>query len=462
MPTASTGHPIRTHPPLGRDAIGRVLDSLVRWELAALFRRRGEPAPERVGARTPLGEAGVGLDSIELIGLGTAVAEYFHLGEAGNEDNLLRRPTLERWRRVVLDARACCDERITFRTSGSTGDAQPCTHALAALRAEALEFAALHAPHAPRRVVLAAPAHHIYGFIHGTLVPAALGVPVVDAAGWGPGQWRRGLQAGDIVTSHPLLWASIAQAVPRLRAGVRGVTSTAPCDPALIGRLRDQGLDAMIDVYGASETAGIGWRDDPHAPYALLSRWERATDGADGATRLRAAGADPAGPTAPAWGSAAPVEPVEPVESAEPVELADRIEWVGARALRPAGRRDGAVQVGGVNVWPARIARRIAGWPGVAACVVRPMAPHEGMRLKAFVVLVPQRDEAAARAAVAARMRRELPAPERCALAFGAALPRNAAGESCDWPLDGAPGSLAAPIPVEPFELFEAGAHAGA
>lgn len=35
----------------------------------------------------------------------------------------------------------------------------------------------------------------------------------------------------------------------------------------------------MVEVYGSSETAGIGWRDEPEEPYRLLPHWSVGDDG---------------------------------------------------------------------------------------------------------------------------------------------------------------------------------------
>jgi long-chain acyl-CoA synthetase len=63
--------------------------------------------------------------------------------------------------------------------------------------------------------------------------------------------------------------------------------------------------------------------------------------------------------------------------------------------VRSAGRAEGAVQVGGVNVFPDVVGRVLTAHSGVAQAAVRLMRPEEGTRLKAFVVPQPQADRAA-------------------------------------------------------------------
>ena len=62
-----------------------------------------------------------------------------------------------------------------------------------------------------------------------------------------------------------------------------------------------------------------------------------------------------------------------PDASHSPVRLEDHLLWLDDRNFLPTGRRDNAVQVGGVNVYPARIAAKIQSLPEIAACAVRPL-----------------------------------------------------------------------------------------
>lgn len=400
----------------------RVLRSLVQWEVAAAFRRAGRAAPAAIGPHAPLGEAGVGLDSLDLIELSTTVAERFDLYSSGTEDNLLRRPTIARWAGVVHAAMTSTGPHaaLVFRTSGSTDEARAHRHPLARLAAEAATFAAL-VP-ATRRVLALAPAHHIYGFIHTVLLPAAAGVPVFDASDWGPGRMRRELRAGDLIVAFPLRWAQLARTVDAFPLGVTGVTSTAPMPPELARTLVRHGLSRLLQVYGSTETAGIGWRDEPEAPFRLLPRFVRGADGT-----------------------------LDEVDGERGIELPDHVEWTGDRLLSPQGRRDNAVQVGGVNVWPQRVARTLRSHPDVQDCAVRRMRPDEGERLKAFVVLRPASRGEARRCeqSLAEFLQARLSAPERPALAFGDCLPMDANGKPADWALPGGAthgGSIPAPL----------------
>ena len=111
--------------------------------------------------------------------------------------------------------------------------------------------------------------------------------------------------------------------------------------------------------------------------------------------------------------------------------LPDHIERIGDRGLRPTGRRDGAVQVGGYNVWPGRVAAMLRTLDGVVDAAVR--LGDDG-RLKGFIV----RDDAADPDLLSARIDQaiadRLAGPERPkSIRFGRSLPRDALGKLADW-----------------------------
>jgi 4-coumarate--CoA ligase (photoactive yellow protein activation family) len=247
------------------------------------------------------------------------------------------------------------------------------------------------------------------------LLPRALGIAeVLDLRGATPATLLREARAGDLIVAHPGWWEQAARLAPRFAAGVTGTSSTAPCPDPLAQALAEAGL-RLLQVYGSSETAGVGWRSEAGAPFALLPYWSRTEDTAELARSL------------PGGGIAR-------------YPLQDKLEWEDARRFRPAGRIDAAVQVGGVNVFPPYVAEVLRMHPLVADAVVRPMRPDEGRRLKAFVVPVEGLGEAgldALRTALPAWCAQRLSSAERpAALSFGTRLPRQASGKPADWIID--------------------------
>lgn len=351
-------------------------------------------------------------DSMERIAIAEAVARFFNVYESGLEDYLLRASTLGDCVDVVVEARARGSQAITFTTSGSTGSPVPCDHSWASLVGEVAFFAAkFHevANDPIRRVVAIAPPHHIYGFIFSVLLPEYLGVPVERGAQALSVAQRRHLRPGDAIVTHPFIWGRLAASGRAFPSGVIGLTSTAPSDPVTLSRLEELNLSTMVEIYGSSETAGIGFRTVSGDAFELLPRWRRAPEGA--ANHLVERG------TGEVW------------------TLSDHLEWLGQRAFKPAGRIDRAVQVGGVNVYPGRIAEHLEALPGVKSAAVRPMKPCEGDRLKAFVVPESsQRCNDALSQEIHRWCATNLSAPERPrTLTFGSKLPVNSMNKPGDW-----------------------------
>jgi len=117
--------------------------------------------------------------------------------------------------------------------------------------------------------------------------------------------------------------------------------------------------------------------------------------------------------------------------------MQDRVAWRDEHRFSVCGRRDEGVQVGGINVFPARVRQVLLDHPQVTDAVVRLMTPDEGSRLKAFVVNARGCDPVALQSALWAWAEARLTVPERPkAFTFGEHLPRNALGKLSDWPLD--------------------------
>jgi long-chain acyl-CoA synthetase len=400
-----------------RDGTGlqRVVADLLGAELAALRPGRqtlAQPWPASLDLRVDLGA-----DSLELMGLASALETQLHL-QGTADAPLLKHTLLADWldaARAGLDAHGSA---LTFRTSGSSGAPKPCTHPLALLWQEVEALARLLPGR--RRIVSLVPAHHIYGFLFTVLLPRRLGIDAVcDLRGHAPAALAARLKAGDLVIGHPDLWRAFGQAAGTLALApdIVGVTSTAPCPLDVARAALGTGLARLVQVYGSSETAGIGWRDEPEGGYTLFPYWSR---------------------TGEADAQADGLERQCPDGTRQPAMLQDRLAWRDDGRFQPDGRIDQAVQVGGVNVFPGYVADVLRLHPAVLEASVRRMRPDEGERLKAFVVV---RDgvtlDAGLQAALHAWLSERLTAPEcPAAYSFGPRLPRGASGKLADWIID--------------------------
>lgn len=380
---------------LSKAAIWRVLRSLLATELAALREQpMTELSPEDWRLDSDIHKGALALDSLEHLQLASAANRFFHLHASGLEDYLLRYKHFEQWVDVIITARERSSGTISVMTSGSSGEPKLCTHSWLHLMREVEYFAERYGDR--KRLVLDCPPHHLYGFIFGVLLADRLQLEVIERHALGSGG---ALQSGDLLIGFPQRWHFMLASQVEFPADCKVVSSTAPCPVPLMQSLRNK-VDEVCEVYGASETSGIAVRTEPGV-YRLLPHWERQDD-----THIF---------TTPDGALALP----------------DLVDWQNDTDFVIQQRRDGAVQVGGINVYPGHVAEVIKQSPLVADCVVRPYQVDGQLRLKAFVV--PADDEITERAlrTFAGNQLRSVERPQQYTL--GASLPRNDMGKLCDW-----------------------------
>lgn len=388
-------------PPISREALRRILASLVTEETRRARGNGGVTAPDRPDAwrdDRALSVGGRDLDSLETVHAAAALNEMFALDEDGREWRHRPPVTVGDWLDEIANRMSGPAPSVTVMTSGSTGIPKPCTHILDDLLEEAAWYRDL-LPSAGRVIALV-PAHHIYGLIWTALLPAALGISVVAATTMA----MPPLREDDLIVAVPDQWRALLRSRRPWPARVSGVSAGGPLEDALAGALRAAGLDRLWDVYGSSETGGVAMREAPGALYALLPRWRFAL----------------------------PVDEAAPLlidRLGRHVPLPDRIALEHDDRFSLIGRTDDAVQVGGVNVWPEQVARTLRSCPGVADVAIR-LGAHG--RLKAFVVPATSGDD------LRERLHHHASRLPRCeqrpiSYTFGDALPRNALGKASDW-----------------------------
>ncbi|MYN09599.1 AMP-binding enzyme [Pseudoduganella aquatica] len=395
-----------TRPWWQQDSLPRLIADLARSELAAM-RLSHAGLPHAPWSGELHFERDLGADSLERFQLATALSAALCMEQTGLDEQLPALPTLAGWCSIAQASLALQDAHISFRTSGSSGAPKQCQHALAQLEQEVQYWSGVLGP--VKRILYTVPAHHIYGFLFTVLLPQALpdAPQLVDARATLPARLAGLARTGDLIVSFPDYWAGVAAAGQPFAHGVAGITSTAPCPDPVALQLQALGLD-LLQIYGSSETAGIGWRRQAGEAYALLPYWDRTA------------------------------QPGMLLRDGREVALQDTLDWRGERAFVPAGRIDQAVQVGGVNVHPAATAAVLERHPGVAQASVRLMRPDEGQRLKAFIVPAPAgAQEAALAAELAAWARAHLTMAARpVSFTFGSNLPRTKQGKLADWIID--------------------------
>ena len=364
-----------------------VLQSLLGAELAAY---RGTSAPDWQDAPT--------IDFLERLHLAACVNEFFRLHETGVEDRLLMTTHIDDWAAIV--AQALDDTSgLTFRTSGSTGAPAAHLHRWEDIEAESRALIHRLAPVMPlNRVMGWLPLHHLYGFMWGVALPGVAGIArtSIESA------VLPSLSAGDLVVTVPPRWDYLARSPKPWPENVIGVSSSAPLAAATSEALAAQGLTGLLDIYGSTETGGVATRWRVADPYQLLAHWQRVD-----------------------------TQHIQRVNGDTAVPLLDDTQWVDDTRFIVKGRLDNVVIIGGVNVNPQYVAKRLRALESVADCAVRTTGSAAKLRLKAFVVPVNHPQETASEIA---HITAQWPAAERpVEVTYGDALPTNAMGKLTDW-----------------------------
>lgn len=396
------------HPSL----LHRFLDGLLRAEMARL-RPGGWAAKLDLWAPGRHWVHDLDADSLELMALAGALGAAVDLPDTEAAEALFENPTPGHWAQVAADCLDRQPDRMRYRSSGSTGTPRWHAHWLADLAQEMQVVGTVLGP--VQRIVSAVPCHHIYGHLFGVLLPWARNLPdlpFLSLHGRAPLALGAQLRPGDLVLGFPDWWELVVAQEVTWPAGVTGVTSTAPCPDRLAQALARQGLPRLVQVYGSSETAGVGWRDQPDQPFLLHPFWHRDASHPHRLLRQHASGDN------------------------SPAAAPDVLRWTGDRHFWPGERRDGAVQVGGVNVFPGAVRALLRGHPAVKDVAVRLHDFSGQPRLKAYVVPWPEADPGTLPEHLRQWAAERLPAAARPGhVAVGLALPVNAEGKDCDWPL---------------------------
>jgi 4-coumarate--CoA ligase len=348
-----------------------------------------------------LDEAGLGLDSLDQMGVRSALEEIFAVqGEPQLSGSA--RPTVADWAGFVTERWQLQEPTLWLRSSGTTGTPKTCSHRFADLLGEAEYFAKLVGPR--RRVLGLVPGEHIYGLIWTVLLPEVCSIPVSRMSGID----RIPLVSGDLVVAAPDHWRALVRAGARIPADVVGINAAGPLGHDDKRMLLAAGLARMIDVYGSSETGGIGTREGLSPTYTLLPRW-RFSPKTEASSEEQRSIVDSDGTE---------------------IDLPDTVLSRGT-GFELGPRRDGMVQVAGFNVDPYAVASVLKEHPAVHEAAVR---PGENGRLKAFLVPRAETDDDALRADVAAYAATRLPSHARpVAYRCGASLPKSALGKPGDW-----------------------------
>lgn len=302
------------------------------------------------------------------------------------------------------------ERTVVYESSGSSGLPKRLAHPYEAIVQE-VDCVAGFFP-GIRQVIGVTPQHHCFGFIFGILLHQRLGA-TYRALPSLPTIVRHALAPDTLFVGYPDLWNRLRPEEIKAPENLVCLSAGSPWPEENMQRMLDNGF-GVLEIYGSSENGAIGRRGGP-GDFTLLDYWRREADdeGQEGLSRALPSGKIIRCPRQ------------------------DVLAWADERRFRPLKRLDSAVQVSGINVYPARVARFLAEHPQVRDARVRLMRQEEGCRLKAFIVPATENaDPKTLRRELKKMCKSGLSAPERpVSFTFGPSLPRGEFGKDADWPV---------------------------
>jgi 4-coumarate--CoA ligase (photoactive yellow protein activation family) len=206
------------------------------------------------------------LESVQVMDLAARVNACFHIMETSPENYLLSSSAVDDWALKCVHARSQQSDQITFFTSGTTDEARPVTHQQAFIDRE-INFLCEYFGDLSCIIPLV-PAASIYGYLYTIALPQAAGAPVQLPS---EVQWNQ-LSENALIVGTPFTWSHLMRSMPGLNLRAKGVCSTAPLPQTLYETLLSRGI-SLTEVYGATETAGVGLRKAPKDPFELFPYW---------------------------------------------------------------------------------------------------------------------------------------------------------------------------------------------
>ncbi len=340
------------------DQIARVIGAVFADELSRRFNRHFDFLTIAAwGGETGFDDQGLKLNDEERAVCLSRAASFFGLDAVLFETRPVN--TIRETAETVSNEIQARLEHFSFKSAARADAKAGCRHRADEIFQDAA--AAANILYGRRRLLSFVAPHSLLGFELTILTPNLQGIESIDARGMTPEQLSATLAYGDVLVATPSLWRYMMRENLASPDNTMAVSFGEAMAPDLGAEMRKAGFGVLRELYGSTETGLMGWRDAPTEPFVFFDHWRR-----DGDDVLRAA----------------------PDGAERPAAAMDFLEWSGERTFVLSGRRDGAVQIGAVNVQPDDVARQLAQHPAIRQCVVKASRSGDGvMRLMAHIVL---------------------------------------------------------------------------
>lgn len=332
---------------IAEEQIARIIGGLVADELSSRFKRHTDFLTlASWTASTLLDSGGVDLTEEERRACAARCARFFGVDPAAVAGTPAA--AIADWASHIADLIGRSLTRFSFAAAGRDSESEATIHAADEVFSDAA--AAANLLYGRRRLISLVSPHGFLGFIVTVLTPNLQHIPAIDARGMPPDELQKTLAFGDVVVATPTLWRYMMREGVAAPDNAMGALFGEAMTPDLAADMRKAGFGAIRELYGSTENGLIAWRDSPSEAFVLFDHWRRQGEALARAT---------------------------PSGALRDVAPMDALEWTGEVTFRLGGRRDGAVQVGAVNVFPDRIAAIIRSHPSVEDCRIK-VARHSG------------------------------------------------------------------------------------
>ena len=323
------------------DQISAIIADLIEDELKWRFRRYFHDRAEDGG----LGD--LKFSDEERAAIVLRVGGFFDLGTDLQAE--LAQTPLPAWAAPIAVHLGAVNRRFRFTPAGRDSQTEACVHDADLLYAQGAAVSNLL--YGRRRLVSFVAPHSLIGFTQTVLAPNLQQIPCLDARGVPPTKIAADLAFGDAIVATPSHWRFLLREGFKAPENAMAVTFGEPLSGELSAEMRKSGFGAQREIYGSTESGLIAWRDSAGDAFNLFD-FLYAEENA--------------------------IIRETPRGERREIQLMDNLKWEGPRRFRLTGRRDGAVQIGAVNVFPERIAQTIEGHGRVVKCIVRAGAHPSG------------------------------------------------------------------------------------
>ena len=207
------------------------------------------------------------LDSLDLVSLATEIGTFFGVHHTGLEENLIRYRDVQSWNDIVFDSLKHYNTTITFFTSGTTGKAKKVEHLLEMIINEASFLSTLF--YEQTSITSFVRPHHIYGFIYTIVLPQILGVPVVYNEPL-PSRAFFKTAPNALIVATPTLYKELTLFEEHFAQNTIATSSTEELSKMTYELLQNKGIKEVYEIYGSSESLGVGYRTSIKEPFRLF------------------------------------------------------------------------------------------------------------------------------------------------------------------------------------------------